>query len=134
MKKALKKGIACTLGAAMIFSLTACGSSSDNGSEKGDGSKGEDIEIRLTSRWGGEETLSKYFNQKIEEFNELDNGITIVADNVTDEQQYFDKLSSANIFRQHILCWQIIIAENATNPFINFCSIYFLYQSYCFII
>ena len=24
MKKALKKGIACTLGAAMIFSLTAC--------------------------------------------------------------------------------------------------------------
>lgn len=93
MKKALKKGIACTLGAAMIFSLTACGGSSDNGSEKGDGSKGEDIEIRLTSRWGGEETLSKYFNQKIEEFNELDNGITIVADNVTDEQQYFDKLS-----------------------------------------
>ena len=45
--------------------------------------KGENIEIRLTSRWGGEETLSKYFNQKIEEFNELDNGITIVADNVT---------------------------------------------------
>ena len=94
MKKALKKGIACTLGAAMIFSLTACGGSSGNGSEKGDGSKGENIEIRLTSRWGGEETLSKYFNQKIEEFNELDNGITIVADNVTDEQQYFDKLSS----------------------------------------
>lgn len=94
MKKALKKGIACTLGAAMMFSLTACGGSSGNGSEKGDGSKGENIEIRLTSRWGGEETLSKYFNQKIEEFNELDNGITIVADNVTDEQQYFDKLSS----------------------------------------
>ena len=39
MKKALKKGIACTLGAAMIFSLTACGGSSGNGSEKGDGSK-----------------------------------------------------------------------------------------------
>ena len=56
--------------------------------------KAKILEIRLTSRWGGEETLSKYFNQKIEEFNELDNGITIVADNVTDEQQYFDKLSS----------------------------------------
>lgn len=98
MRKTLKKGIACTLGAAMILTLTACGGgaseNADNGSEKGNESKKEAIEIRLSSRWGGEETLSQYFNQKIDEFNELDNGITIVADNVTDEQQYFDKLSS----------------------------------------
>lgn len=98
MKKTLKKGIACTLGAAMILTMTACGKgASDNteaGAEKGSESKKEAIEIRLSSRWGGEETLSQYFNQKIDEFNELDNGITIVADNVTDEQQYFDKLSS----------------------------------------
>lgn len=98
MRKTLKKGIACTLGAAMILTLTACGGgapdNADNGSEKGSEPKKEAIEIRLSSRWGGEETLSQYFNQKIDEFNELDNGITIVADNVTDEQQYFDKLSS----------------------------------------
>ena len=94
----LKKGIACTLGAAMVLSMTACsgGGKTDSGSDNGGESKAksETVEIRLTSRWGGEETLSQYFNQKIEEFNELDNGITIVADNVTDEQQYFDKLSS----------------------------------------
>ena len=89
-KKRLKKGIALLLGTTMMFSLAACGGT-DKPSET---SEGENIEIRLTSRWGGEETLSKYFNEKIEEFNSLDKGITIVADNVTDEQQYFDKLSS----------------------------------------
>lgn len=94
MGKRLKRFIACTLGATMILSLAACGSSKQSG-DAGDGSsKKDEIEIRLTSRWGGEETLSQYFNEKIEEFNSLDNGITIVADNVTDEQQYFDKLSS----------------------------------------
>ncbi len=89
LKKGIKKGIALALSATMMFSLVACG-----GLDKSKESKNENIEIRLTSRWGGEETLSKYFNEKIDEFNSLDNGITIVADNVTDEQQYFDKLSS----------------------------------------
>lgn len=89
-KKSIKKGIALALSTAMMFSLVACGGSGKPEEKQ----EGENIEIRLTSRWGGEETLSKYFNKKIEEFNSLDNGITIVADNVTDEQQYFDKLSS----------------------------------------
>lgn len=92
MKKMWKKGLAVLLGTTMVFSLAACGNSG-KGTKK-EGKKGGDIEIRLTSRWGGEETLSKYFNSKIEEFNKLDKGIKIVADNVTDEQQYFDKLSS----------------------------------------
>ncbi len=89
-KKSIKKGIALALGATMMFSLVACGGTDKSKEAK----KSENIEIRLTSRWGGEETLSRYFNEKIEEFNSLGNGITIVADNVTDEQQYFDKLSS----------------------------------------
>ncbi|WP_122642278.1 ABC transporter substrate-binding protein [Luxibacter massiliensis] len=93
MRKGWKKAIACTLGLTMILSLTACGGGSKDSKSSGTG-EGNEIEIRLTSRWGGEETLSQYFNEKIEEFNGLDNGITIVADNVTDEQQYFDKLSS----------------------------------------
>lgn len=90
MKKVWKKGIAVLLGASMALSLAACGNSQDAGKEE----KKETIEIRLTSRWGGEETLSTYFNSKIDEFNEQNEGIKIVADNVTDEQQYFDKLSS----------------------------------------
>lgn len=87
-KGTLKKGFSILLAASMVVSLAAC-----QGNKK-EGKKGKDIEIRLTSRWGGEETLSKYFNSKIDEFNKMDKGIKIVADNVTDEQQYFDKLSS----------------------------------------
>lgn len=96
MKKRFKQLIAGTLGVTMILSLTACGGGAKESGKSGDdgASKDQEIEIHLTSRWGGEETLSQYFNEKIEEFNALDNGITIVADNVTDEQQYFDKLSS----------------------------------------
>lgn len=72
----------------MMFGFTACGGSEKNAGEK------KEIEVRLSSRWGGEEPLSKYFNEKIAEFNSQKNGIKIVADNVTDETQYFDKLSS----------------------------------------
>lgn len=93
MKRFLKKGIAVALGMSMLLSLTACGGNTKEG-KTAEKKEKKDIEIQLTSRWGGEETLSKYFNSKIDEFNSLDNGITIVADNVTDEQQYFDKLSS----------------------------------------
>ncbi|MBU3874659.1 extracellular solute-binding protein [Faecalicatena sp. AGMB00832] len=92
-KKKWKKGLAVALGASMVLSLAACGNSGkEEKKEAKEDSK--EIEIRLTSRWGGEETLSQYFNSKIDEFNKMDNGIKIVADNVTDEQQYFDKLSS----------------------------------------
>lgn len=52
------------------------------------------ITIRLSSRWGGEDTLSTYFRSKIAEFNSLNKGIVIVGDHVTEEKAYFDKLSS----------------------------------------
>lgn len=102
MSKLWKKGAALALSAAMVLSLAGCGgkagdaageaASSDGGKQEAAGA--ETTEIRLASRWGGEETLSVYFNSKIEEFNAQNNGIRIVADNVTDEQQYFDKLSA----------------------------------------
>lgn len=95
------------LTAAMVVGVTACGGTNapsegvDTANEatakeaaQGDTASGDAIEIRLASRWGGEEILSVYFNEKIEEFNTLNNGIKIIADNVTDEQQYFDKLST----------------------------------------
>lgn len=86
MKK-LKKIVFFGLALALISSSVACSSVKEE-------SKEEEIEIRLSSRWGGEEPLSKYFNEKIAEFNAEKNGIKIVADNITDEKQYFDKLSS----------------------------------------
>ena len=87
MYKRSKKIMAMVLSAAMVLSMTAV-----TRAEAAD--KKDNIEIRLASRWGGEEPLSVYFQQKIEEFNALDNGITIVGDHVTDEQQYLDKLSA----------------------------------------
>lgn len=87
MYKRSKKIMAMVMSAAMVLSMTAV-----TRAEAAD--KKDNIEIRLASRWGGEEPLSVYFQQKIEEFNALDNGITIVGDHVTDEQQYLDKLSA----------------------------------------
>lgn len=87
MYKRSKKILAMMMSAAMVLSMTAVSKVEAEG-------KKENIEIHLASRWGGEEPLSVYFQQKIEEFNALDNGITIIGDHVTDEQQYFDKLSA----------------------------------------
>lgn len=87
MYKRSKKILAMVMSAAMVLSMTAVTRVEAEG-------KKDNIEIRLASRWGGEEPLSVYFQQKIEEFNALDNGITIVGDHVTDEQQYLDKLSA----------------------------------------
>lgn len=86
--KRIKTLLAFILVGVLLCSLSACSSKEEKAGEGGE------IEIRLSSRWGGEEPLSKYFNQKIEEFNAQKNGIKIVVDNVTDEKQYFDKLSS----------------------------------------
>lgn len=107
MNKTIKKLLSLMLTAAMVVGVTACGGTNtpsegvDTANEataketvKEDTASGDAIEIRLASRWGGEEILSVYFNEKIEEFNALNNGIKIIADNVTDEQQYFDKLST----------------------------------------
>ena len=64
-KKKWKKGLAVALGASMVLSLAACGNSGkEEKKEAKEDSK--EIEIRLTSRWGGEETLSQYFNSKID--------------------------------------------------------------------
>lgn len=105
----MKKILALIICVSMMFSLVACSGSKNDETSNGKTTtetkeesasqteeKGneEDIVVRLASRWGGEEPLSVYFQSKIEEFNALDNGITIVGDHVTDEQSYLDKLSS----------------------------------------
>lgn len=92
MKKS-NRFIAFMLVGIMLFLVSACSAKSEKVGNK-EIEKRKEIEIRLSSRWGGEEPLSRYFNEKIEEFNAQQNGITIVADNVTDEKQYFDKLTS----------------------------------------
>lgn len=81
--------------------LTACGggaASTGGGSAGGasaGGGKAEDVQIRIMTRWSDESPFSVYFRDKVKEFNEMDNGITIVDESLSDEAAYLDKLRSS---------------------------------------
>lgn len=56
----------------------------------------EDVTIRVATRNGGgsEDAASAYYESKVQEFNELDNGITVEMINISTEADYNDKLST----------------------------------------
>lgn len=106
----LKRTLAIIVSAMMILSLVACGTTSTNETTKSSttaspGSttaapaetttataSGEKVDIRITTRWSGEEPLSVWFRQQCDEFSAADNGINIVQDNIANEDSYLDKL------------------------------------------
>ena len=55
-------------------------------------SGGDDITITVSSRYSNDNPDENYFRQKVEEFNAMDNGITVVMDNISTESDYLDKL------------------------------------------
>lgn len=101
-----KKLIALLLVGVMTLSLTACGStakttdtvsSSDASKEnetKADSTK-EDITITVSSRYGSDVPDEEYYRQKVQEFNDMDNGIKVVMDNIPTESDYLDKLRTS---------------------------------------
>lgn len=56
----------------------------------------EDVTIRVATRNGGgsEDAVSSYYESKVQEFNEMDNGITVEMINISTEADYNDKLST----------------------------------------
>lgn len=62
--------------------LLSCGENSNNGN----------IVINVSSRWATDVPDEVYYRKKVEEFNKLDNGITVVMDNIATESDYLDKL------------------------------------------
>lgn len=89
----IKKLISLCLTVVMVVTLAGCGTKTSDSKNKGDSAKsGEDITIRMTTRWSGEDPAAVYFRDQIKVFNDLDNGITVVADNIGNEDSYLDKL------------------------------------------
>lgn len=56
---------------------------------------GDNVQIRIMTRWSDDAPFSVYYRQKVEEFNALDNGITIVDESLSEEASYLDKLRSS---------------------------------------
>lgn len=87
-----KRITALGLASVMLMSVTlsACGSGADE-SRSSDGN----IVITVASRYATDVEDEKYYRQKVEEFNKMDNGITVEMDNVATESDYLDKLRTA---------------------------------------
>lgn len=109
-----KRVLAAFLAALMAAgSLAGCGSSNDGGSSGGSGessseSSGDDIVITVATRYSSENPDEAYYRQKVEEFNALDNGITVEMDNISTEADYLDKLRTSfangdvpNVFQEY---------------------------------
>ncbi len=71
--------------------LSGCGSSKEGDSTKNDG----EITITVATRYSNENPDENYYRQKVEEFNALDNGITVKMDNIATEADYLDKLRTS---------------------------------------
>lgn len=71
-------------------------------------SNDKNIVINVSSRWATDVPDEVYYRKKVEEFNKLDNGITVVMDNIATESDYLDKLrvsfannDSPNVFIEY---------------------------------
>lgn len=69
-----------------IFLSVSCNKSSANIAEDGS------IIIEVFTRYGSESPDEVYFRQKVEEFNNMNNGVKVVTDYVVQEANYLDKL------------------------------------------
>lgn len=85
-KRVLAIMMAITLAAG---SLAGCSGGSKSGDSK------EDIVIKVAGRYSNDTPTEKYYRQKVEEFNEMDNGIKVEMDNISTEADYIDKLRTS---------------------------------------
>lgn len=81
-----KRALATILATAMVASL-ATGVTAVQADD--------DIVITVASRYSAENPDENYYRQKVEEFNALDNGITVEMDNIATESDYLDKLRTS---------------------------------------
>lgn len=60
-----------------------------------EGDAKENVTIRVASRYQADVPDEQFYRDKVEEFNALDNGITVEMDNISTEAEYFDKLRTS---------------------------------------
>ena len=105
MKKRMRRIIACLLSVSVLVGLCACGSGKKEEKAQGDiADAGYDIDameveettVKLYHRINadGGDAESEYFIDKVNEWNESDNGITIEPIFIMKENDYLDRLST----------------------------------------
>jgi ABC-type glycerol-3-phosphate transport system substrate-binding protein len=57
--------------------------------------KFDNIVLKVSSKYGGTGANAEYYRKRVEEFNALDNGITVEMDNISTESEYLDKLATS---------------------------------------
>lgn len=109
-----KKIPALLLSLLLLLTASACGSNADksptgtentasSGVSGSDGSspydvsnrKFDNIVIKVSSKYGGTGKNDEFYKNRVEEFNALDNGITVEMDNISTESDYLDKLATS---------------------------------------
>jgi raffinose/stachyose/melibiose transport system substrate-binding protein len=103
----MKKVLAMLLTGIMVVSMVGCGNSTTEttttedtkestqasvAATTEDASATEDVTITIASRYGSDVPDEEYFRSKIQEFNDLDNGITVEMDSIPTESDYLDNL------------------------------------------
>lgn len=88
-KQLLALGMAAVMTAGV---LTGCGKGDSSSETKADN---ENITITVASRYSTDVEDEEYYRKKVEEFNKLDNGITVEMDNIATEADYLDKLRTS---------------------------------------
>lgn len=111
----MKKNVLMFIVMALVPMVLFSGGNKEAATVSADGSKYDvdnmtfnNVTIKLASRYGADVPDEIYFRSKIKEFNEMDNGITVVLDTIPTESDYLDKLrtsfasgDSPNIFTEY---------------------------------
>lgn len=83
---------------ALLVSLAACGGTSAAGKSgaaaesAGGEQNAKKIDIRITTRWGGEAPAEVYWRDVIQQISSSDMGVNIIDESITNETSYLDKL------------------------------------------
>jgi ABC-type glycerol-3-phosphate transport system substrate-binding protein len=79
----------------LLAGLVLMGTVVFGGGSKASDSGGKDIKIRIMTRWSDDAPLSRYWREKVAEWNNQKNGITIIDESLSEEAAYLDKLRSS---------------------------------------
>lgn len=92
-RRVVKKVLSTVLVSTMLLSLIGCagGEGSNGGSGSGDGN----ITIKVASRYSTDIPDDVFYREKVQEFNEMDNGIIVESDDIVTESDYLDKLRTS---------------------------------------
>lgn len=93
--RTFKKAVSMTLAAMMTMALVPGSAMADEDYSLKDRTF-DNVTIRVATRNGGgsESVVDSYYLDKVNEFNEMDNGITVEMTNISTESDYNDRLST----------------------------------------